>query len=128
MKLINARSAIRFGIVGIANTFVGLGVIYSTKFFLGFGDVLANATGYGVGIVVSYTLNRRWTFGYSRAVLPSFLRFLGVLAIAYFLNLFTVLAAIRLGTNSYLAQALGVPPYTLFSYLASRYFVFSNRQ
>lgn len=119
-------SALRFCIVGVANTLVGLGIIYGAKYFFGVADVPANVIGYGVGVLVSYSLNRRWTFVYTRAVVPSFLRFIGVLAVAYLLNLATTILAVRLGINSYIAQALGVPPYTLFGYLASRYFVFRH--
>ena len=36
---------IKFLGVGVANTLIGLSVIYATKWFLGAGDVIANATG-----------------------------------------------------------------------------------
>ena len=39
----------RFLGVGAANTLIGLGVIYACKRLLGFGDVLANVSGYAVG-------------------------------------------------------------------------------
>ena len=59
------------------------------------------------------------------ALLPVFLRFVFVTALAYGLNLLTVLVLIHsAGVNSYVAQALGIGPYTLASHLASRYFVF----
>ena len=32
------------------------------------------------------------------------------------------------GLNSYLAQAIGVIPYTVIFYLSSRYYVFSEKQ
>jgi hypothetical protein len=34
------------------------------------------------------------------------------------------LLLIRYGVDSYIAQALGIPPYTLTTYLASKLFVF----
>jgi len=53
------------------------------------------------------------------------MRFLVVFGIAYALNLATVLAAIRVfGINAYIAQALGIVPYTLFFFLGSRYYAF----
>ena len=116
---------VKFLGVGIANTLVGLATIYAAKWFLGAGDVAANASGYAVGLIVSFTLNSRWTFSYQGPRQAAALRFLGVAAIAYCMNLLTVMTAIEsFGINAYVAQALGVPPYTITSFLLSKYFVF----
>jgi putative flippase GtrA len=41
------------------------------------------------------------------------------------MNLLTVVSLIHfLGVNGYIAQALGIPPYTLTTYLASKFIVF----
>ena len=118
----------RFLSVGALNTLAGLVVIFAAKALLGAGDVLANVTGYAVGMVLSFTLNSRWTFEYRGAQLPAFLRFVAVMLLAYLANLFTVLAAIHLASlNSYLAQALGVPAFTLTSYVLSKFLVFRSR-
>ena len=120
---------IKFLGVGVANTLIGLSVIYATKWFLGAGDVIANATGYAVGLIVSFTLNSRWTFSYRGPRRAAVLKFLGVALIAYGMNLLTVMAAIAVfRINTYVAQALGVPPYTLTSFLLSKFFVFRHRQ
>jgi putative flippase GtrA len=51
-------------------------------------------------------------------------RFLLVFAVAYVLNLAVVLLLVRsLQLNSYLSQILGVVPYTVFSYFATRHIV-----
>jgi putative flippase GtrA len=114
-----------FLLVGIANTLVGLSTIFIVKWGFGAGDVLANACGYLVGLSVSFTLNRRWTFRHKGAVLPAAARFLVAFAIAYSVNLATVLLLIhQFGINGYLAQFLGIPPYTALFYLISRYFAF----
>ena len=117
-------SAVRFLLVGAVNTLVGLSIIYLLK-FLGIGDVVANASGYGIGVVVSFALNRNWTFQHVGPAIPAAARFLLVFAIAYIANLEAVLAMIHvLNANAYLAQALGVPVYTTLFYLGSRYFAF----
>ena len=118
-------SPLKFVIVGVANTLVGLLVIYLCKWLLGLSDALANICGYMIGLAVSFLLNRGWTFQHSGAVLPALARFLAVFALAYLLNLATVLVAIHsFGVNSYLAQAIGMPVYTVFFYIGSRYFAF----
>ena len=103
---------------------VGLLVIYACKWLFHAGDVMANAIGYGVGLVNSFALNSRWTFAYRGPQLPAVVKFLAVAILAYAMNLLTVMLLIRCGVDSYLAQALGIPPYTLTTYLASKFFVF----
>jgi putative flippase GtrA len=104
---------------------VGLLVIYACKWFLSFGDVAANACGYGVGLMTSFVLNSRWTFAYRGPRLAALIKFLMVALVAYGMNLLTVWLAIHYaGINGYVAQAMGIPPYTLTSYLASKFIVF----
>jgi putative flippase GtrA len=114
----------RFLSVGVLNMLVGLLVIYACKWLFNTGDVVANAIGYGAGLVNSFALNSRWTFAYRGPQLPVIVKFLAVAMVAYATNLLTVLLLIRYGVDSYLAQALGIPPYTLTTYLASKFFVF----
>jgi putative flippase GtrA len=119
------RSAGRFLVVGVANTLVGLGTILVLKAALGFGDVAANAIGYGVGIALGFVLNRRWTFESAGPWRIEALRYAAVLLTGYGLNLSTVLWLIRGGgIDPYLAQVAGVVPYTLFVFLTSRSLVF----
>ena len=120
---------IRFLIVGVANTIVGLLTIYAAKWLFAFDDVVANIIGYGTGLTVSFLLNKAWTFRHKGEILKSALRFLASFAVAYPINLGAVLFLIQeLGMNSYLAQALGVPPYTVAFFLLSRYFAFRERK
>jgi putative flippase GtrA len=114
----------RFLSVGVLNMLVGLLVIYACKWFFHAGDVSANAIGYGAGLVNSFALNSRWTFGYRGPQVPALVKFFAVALVAYGANLITVLLLIRYGVDSYLAQALGIPPYTLTTYLASKFIVF----
>lgn len=118
----------RFFSVGVANTFVGLSFIYAAKWLFHIGDVAANLLGYSVGLLLSFALNSRWTFAYRGPHLPALGKFLLVTLVAYSTNLLTVLVAIEyFGLNAYVAQASGVVPYTLISYLASKYLVFHSR-
>lgn len=108
---------VRFMIVGITNTALGLGIIYLLAAF-GASPIVANATAYFLGLILSFTLNKRWTFGHSGDVIASATRFLIVFVIAYFFNLIVVVTAIGiLGLDHHLAQALGIPPFTLVFYL-----------
>lgn len=115
----------RFVIVGLANTFIGLSVIFACKALLGMGDVLANLLGYGVAVLLGFALNKRWTFEHAGDPAGAFVRYLAVLVLAYAANLSVTLYAIDvLHLNSYIAQALGIVPYALTGYLGGRWFAF----
>jgi putative flippase GtrA len=117
----------RFLGVGAINSLLGLLVIYAAKGLFGAGDIIANLIGYSVGMTVSFVLNSRWTFRFNGAWQPAFAKFIAVSGVAYAANLLTVLAAIHLiSINSYVAQALGIPVYTVTVFLASKYLVFRS--
>jgi putative flippase GtrA len=119
------RGPIKFAVVGVANTLVGLSSIYLCKWLLGLGDVVANTCGYSIGLALSFFLNRRWTFRHSGPVIPALARFLAIFILAYLGNLVTVLVAINsLEMNSYVAQASGILPYTVIFFFGSRYVAF----
>lgn len=119
----------RFLLVGVGNTLVGLSVIYLLKWFAQAGDSLANLGGYVVGFVFSFTFNRKFTFRFRGATWVTFAKFALVISAGYLLNLAVVLLAVhRLHVNGYVAQAMGILPYTAFTYLGSKYFVFVARE
>lgn len=121
----NFAQLVRFLSVGMLNGLISLFVIYACKGFFHAGDVAANAIGYAAGLINSFTLNSRWTFAYRGHQLPALIKFLLVAAVAYAMNLLTVLVSIDyLSVNGYIAQVLGIPPYVLTSYLASKFIVF----
>ncbi|MBK1641391.1 hypothetical protein CKO12_05775 [Chromatium okenii] len=118
-------SVTRFVIVGVANTFVGLMLIYLGKFFFNLSDVKANALGYFCGLIIGFILNKQWSFRFSGSNISALARFFVVVFIAYTFNLITTLIMIDIFfINSYLAQAVGILPYAIVSYLGSRYYVF----
>ena len=118
---------VRFALVGIVNTLTGLAVIYLLKWAFALPDFAANLSGYFVGLGVAYCLNARWTFEFRGALRAALGRFLLTIAIAYCANLAAVYAALYFSVNSYLAQAGGVVPYALITYLGSKHFVFNSR-
>ena len=117
---------LRYVLVGCANTLIGLSVIFLCM-ALGLSPVPANAIGYAVGLLVSYLLNRRFTFR-SRVPLGSgAVRYAAVVACAYALNLAVLLIAIHmLAINAYIAQTLGVGIYFIAVFVGSSLFVFTD--
>ncbi len=125
MTALLSRTASKFLAVGIANTMAGLAVIYGAKWLFRLGDIAANVAGYAVGLALSFLLNKHWTFRFDGDSRMAAFRFLGAFMLAYSVNLMTVLTCIRvLGMDGYLAQAIGVIPYTVSFYALSKGFVF----
>lgn len=128
MSSFELRQFSRFISIGLVNTLIGLSVIYAVKWIFGLGDFLANALGYSVGLLISFSLNSHWTFAYQGPYLSAMFKFVLVALAAYGMNLLTVMIAIYyVELNSYFSQALGIPSYTLTSYLGSKYLVFHSK-
>lgn len=90
-----------------------------------FDDFKSNLIGYSCGLMMSFFLNKKWTFHHHGRVFPTAMRFLLAFLVSYMTNLMTVYwVRDDIGLNSYLAQAIGIVPYTFIFYLASRYYVF----
>jgi putative flippase GtrA len=118
-------SAWRFAVVGMLNTVAGLAAICAAR-ALGLDEVPANATGYAVGLMLSFTLNRRWTFRHRGPALALAVRFAAVTLVAWLLNVAVLLGLLRLGVAAVLAQAGAVLSYTAVSYLGMRWWAFAN--
>lgn len=115
---------LRFATVGVINTLLTLAIIYLLM-HLGVDYRWANLAGYLVGFVVSFVLNRNWTFTHRGHWLGSFARWVVVAAFAYAGNLATVVMLHQwLGIDAHFAQIGGMPVYTLLSYFGGRYFAF----
>lgn len=115
----------KFGAVGLLNTGVGLGIITGLMYFLKLNPFLANAIGYSVGIVLSFVLNGRVTFGHHSLSSDMFIRFLAVCAVAYIANL--AMVGLTLGYNAYAAQIFGMIVYTVVNFFGCRAFAFETR-
>ncbi len=118
---------VKFACVGVLNTILGLAVIYSLKWGLQWGDASANLAGYLVCILLGFVLNGRWTFGKSTLKTRHLLGYLLVAAAAYLMNLGAVLLFIKvLDVPGDYAQLVGVPVFTLTSFLLNKMIVFSD--
>lgn len=127
LKLRIDTALLRFLITGVLNTVVGLGVIYLLMWAFAMPERPANLIGYAVGVVFSYQVNSRWTFGYRESLLPVLPRYVSVIVLAYCTNLVCLHVLLGWQVNGYLAQALALPPYTAIGFVGMRYWVFSKR-
>jgi putative flippase GtrA len=119
---------LRYVAVGVLNTFLGYFVIFGCMYLLGMHPVASNIAGYAVGLVVSYTLNRSYTFNSTQDRRPEILRFLAVFAIAYMLNFVALLLLIyEFGMHEGLSQVAAGVVYVGSAFLMNKYYVFKIR-
>jgi putative flippase GtrA len=119
---------LRFAAVGVLNTGVGYAVIFACMYLVGLGAVTSNVIGYAVGLVVSYVLNRTFTF--RSAAAPSrceAARFVLTFLLAYLVNLAVLVLLIRHTVlNGGLAQIVAGGVYFGLFFVLSRYYVFAD--
>ncbi len=122
------QSALRFALVGVSNTFIGLAVIYLAWRVLGLPDLAANALGYAIGFLWSFMMNRRWSFQAEGPTGQHFRRFVLVCALAYTANvLVLMLSRSWLGPEGFLPHALGMATYSVLAFIGSRRYAFVPR-
>ena len=121
------QQLIRFGLVGVFNTLVGYAIIFTAMYGLDFSPVAANASGYGVGLLISYWLNRVYTFRSSSAVGSEAFKFVAVVGLAYLINLAVLLLWTKVfGFHEGVGQVVAGGAYIVSSYSLNKYFVFQQ--
>lgn len=124
------RSFLRFLVVGAFNTGFGYSLIFAFMYVAKLSPELSNLMGYAVAILVSFLLNKYFTFARKKTHEGSdskgeLLRFIVVFAIAYAANyLVLVLLMYEFGTHAALSQILAGIVYVAISYVLNARFVF----
>ncbi|WP_428839316.1 GtrA family protein [Bacillus massilinigeriensis] len=130
------NSFFRFCLVGIVNTAAGLTVILTLIHFAGAHYWEATMAGNTVGTLISFLLNRAFTFRSEVSITNSFPRFLALtfacFAFSYSLSsilariLFSHLHLFYLSEDTF-AVLLGLVIYTLINYSGQKLFVFPEK-
>ena len=85
MKKIFDMTTIKFLMVGVINTLVGTSVMFVLYNVIGTGYWLASAANYIVGSIVSYFLNKYFTFKSNKQSLKEIIRFILNILLCYLL-------------------------------------------
>lgn len=127
VRAIASHQLVVYLFVGLFNTLVGFGIIFACMYLLGIGPVLSNVIGYLCGLVVSYVLNKRFTFKSTSKSKLEALRFLAVFLFAYGANLLALILAINwLELHDALAQVIASTVYVATSFLLNKYYTFAE--
>lgn len=127
-------TTIKFLIVGVINTLVGTGVMFFLYNIIHTGYWLASAANYVVGSIVSYFLNKHFTFKNKDRSLKVIVRFVLNITICYVLAYGIakpvatwLLAGFSQSIRENIAMLIGMCLFVGFNYLGQRFIVFAKR-
>lgn len=120
------EQALKYAIVGLANTAAGLALIYAGM-AAGLSPSAANVCGYLCAFLLSYVLNRRWTFASAAPARRSLPRYAAVCAGGWLVNLAVLNGAIHAaGVDPWTAQILAAATYAAFVFFVARVTAFRS--
>lgn len=126
---------VRFLMVGVANTIVGLSVMYLFLHLAGFSYWTSTFIGNTVGAIVSFFLNRSFTFRSQSSVSKSMIRFIAVILFCYFISYTIGRDLVEwILSNSHLTSSIktdiavliSTGLYTVLNYVCQKLFVFRS--
>jgi len=129
------KSFIKFLMVGALNTCIGLGMTYILLEGVHLSYWVSTCLGNGCGALISFFLNRRFTFKSQVSFIRGGFRFFLVVLTCYFssyqLGLYLsnwVLGGTDIAIQNEVAVLLGSGFYTVSNFFGQRWFVFSSFQ
>ena len=129
------RTVPKFLLVGVVNTLVGAGVMFLLFNLAGWSYWAASAANYLAGGVVSFFLNKYFTFRNKERSWLQVLRFAATVAVCWLIAyaLAKPLVALALAgweqnLQENLAMVAGMCLYTGLNYLGQRFFAFKQRE
>ncbi|MDO5036221.1 MAG: GtrA family protein [Porphyromonas sp.] len=93
---------LKYSSVGVINTILTAGIIYIAQEVSGLSIELSNLLGYAGGLISSFVLNSRWTFG-AKHTWGRFLQFILIFLFCY---------AIQFGALTLMQNYTEIPNYT----------------
>ncbi|MCM3389128.1 GtrA family protein [Ureibacillus chungkukjangi] len=121
----------KFIIVGVINTIVGTAIMFGFYNFLHFSYWTSSAANYILTSILSYFLNKYFTFQHKGSSWKSALRFAVNIAVCYLLAYgiakpvtLLVLAEMGQRIQENVAMFVGMVLFTLLNYIGQRFFAF----
>ena len=134
MSNIIDKKLLKFVLVGIVNTLVGTAIMFGLYNLAGCSYWVSSAANYVIGSILSYVLNKKFTFQHRGQIAQSALRFAGNIAVCYLLAYGIAKPAARAfladatqPVQENIAMLAGMILFTGFNYLGQRYFVFGEK-
>jgi putative flippase GtrA len=127
------RVLLKFLLVGLANTVVGSALMFIMYNVFGLGYWASSAINYIAGSILSFFLNKYWTFNVSKWSLYMIIAFASTIAVSWFLAYKIARTAIyfllvdhpqKMRDNAALFTGMGL--FTGLNYIGQRFIVFKK--
>ncbi|MFC1656341.1 GtrA family protein [Patescibacteria group bacterium] len=121
---------IKFGIVGISNTLIDLGIFQALTAYTPIYYVIANIISFSLGVLNSYIWNRIWTFrSPDRRISKEFIRFAIISVIGLVLNtLFLAVFIEVFNFPSFLGKVVATVLVFVWNFFMSKSWVFKTNE
>jgi len=119
------RQVLRFAVVGVIATATHYSILTALVEIGHVNKIVATTIGYAIGTIVSYVLNRRFTFdARGTPVVKSFAKFAVLYGVGAFLNAAIFGALVHAGLFYLIAQVIATGIVLFWNFLGARYIVF----
>lgn len=132
MQLID-KTAIKFVIVGVINTVVGTAVMFLMYNLLGASYWISSASNYVVGSIVSYFLNKYFTFQNKEKSFGMVVKFVVNISLCYLLAygiakplVRMALSGMTVNVQDNVAMLVGMGLFVVLNYFGQRFVVFKS--
>jgi putative flippase GtrA len=132
-----AREVVTFSIIGVINTILGLAVMLGLYNLLHTGYWISSAISYVVGSIVSYVLNKKYTFRYTGDTVGTLMKFAINIAVCYIIAyslakplMIFVLSSFDLNIRivEQIAMIFGMCIFTSLNFIGQKFFTFRKHK
>jgi putative flippase GtrA len=127
------KVTLKFILVGIINTIVGNGVMFLLYNLFGVGYTVSSVANYVVGSIVSYFLNKYFTFKQTKKSGLEVLKFILTIAVCYVIAYgvakplaYYVFSGLSVKLKDNLAMLAGSGIFVVLNYFGQRFFAFKT--
>lgn len=134
MEKIVDKIAFKFILVGIINTFLGSGIMFLMYNLLEVNYWYSSMANYIIGSIVSYFLNKYYTFQYKKRDKYVIIKFIINILFCYIISygaikkliLYIFLKEASIKTLENISMFLGMSIFIILNYLGQKFYVFNN--
>lgn len=133
IKKLFDKTFLKFILVGVINTIVGTSVMFLSYNLLGFSYWVSSAANYVIGSIVSYFLNKYYTFNVKKRSWKYIIKFVANISVCYLLayGIAKPLAArllsdMTVSVQENVAMLVGMCLFIVLNYFGQRFFAFKD--
>ena len=129
------KTVYRFIIVGVLNTIVGTAIMFIFYNVFHFDYWISSAANYFFGSILSYFLNKYYTFSYRKKEWKSAIRFIINIVVCYFIaygiakpTMSWLMSGASKTVQENVAMVFGMGLFVILNYIGQRFYTFNNKR